>query len=284
MQEFDAQTRDFAAQIENELEAGNLNFPTSMDISLRIKRLADDPDSSIGDIVAAVRGEPVLSAKVLRMSNAMLLNPYGANITNLNDAVKRVGLAALRCLAFAVAAEQIIQDHRSTQLKLIASQLWKHSAETAAWAYAIALPRRTPSADTAMFAGMMVDIGEFYLLSRASAYPALESNLERFSHFVAAWRTPVSNSVLEAFELPEDIIEALDTEGFYSGGWPPTSLKDIIKIADHAVQTRNPFEALENPSPPQDTDDNQGIDAERFNKLLEETRAGRDAILHAISG
>ncbi|GHU04467.1 hypothetical protein AGMMS49960_20180 [Betaproteobacteria bacterium] len=138
MQEFEAQTRAFAAQIERELESGQLNFPTSMDVSLRIKKLADDPESSIDDIVAVVRTEPVLSAKTIRMSNAMLLNPYGAHITSVNNAVKRIGLAALRCLAFAVAAEQLTQDKRSKELQGIASALWRHSVDIASWSYAFA--------------------------------------------------------------------------------------------------------------------------------------------------
>ncbi|MDR2924536.1 MAG: HDOD domain-containing protein, partial [Azoarcus sp.] len=68
MQEFEAQVRALAARIEQELEEGHLNFPTSMEISLRIKKLADDPASSIDEIVVFVRAEPVLSAKVIRMA------------------------------------------------------------------------------------------------------------------------------------------------------------------------------------------------------------------------
>lgn len=44
-----------------ELQAGNLNFPTVLDLSLRIKRVADDPNSSLDDIAKLIRIEPVLS-------------------------------------------------------------------------------------------------------------------------------------------------------------------------------------------------------------------------------
>jgi HD-like signal output (HDOD) protein len=283
MQDFEAQTRDFAAQIETELDTGNLNFPTSMDISLRIKQLADDPDSSIDDIVTVVRAEPVLSAKVIRMANAMLLNPYGAHITSINNAVRRIGLAALRCLAFAVAAEQLIQDHRSPQLRGIASQLWRHSADVASWAYAFAHSLRATNPDTAMLAGMMVDIGQFFLLARVNNYPALESDLERFAEFVSIWHDPISRSVLEAFELPEDIIDALD-DAPYSGNWPPESLHDIVRIATLATQERNPFDALRKTASRAGADDDTGIDRAQLESLLEETRAGKDAMLNAVCG
>jgi HD-like signal output (HDOD) protein len=284
MQDFGVQTRAFAAQIETELDAGHLNFPTSMDISLRIKQLADDPDSSIDDIVTVVRAEPVLSAKVIRMANAMLLNPYGAHITSVNNAVRRIGLAALRCLAFAVAAEQLIQDHRSPHLRKIAAQLWRHSADIASWAYAFAHYLRTVNPDTAMLAGMMVDIGQFFLLARVADYPALEGDFARFTEFVSVWNTPISRSVLEAFELPDDIVDALDNDNPYSGAWPPEALHDIVQIANLATAENNPFTPRKNASSPEAEDDSLGIDKAQFDHLLEETRAGKDAMLHAVHG
>ncbi|MDR0716022.1 MAG: HDOD domain-containing protein [Azoarcus sp.] len=281
MQDFEAQTRAFAGQIETELEAGHLNFPTSMDISLRIKDLADDPDSSIDDIVAVVRAEPVLSAKAIRMANAMLLNPYGAHITSLNQAVRRIGLAALRCLAFAVAAEQLTQDHRSPPLRQMASQLWRHSIDIASWSYAFAHHLRTVNPDTAMLAGLMVDIGQFFLLSRVSAYPALENNLTRFAEFVSVWHEPISRSVLEAFELPDDIIDALDYENAYDGEWPPANLRDTVRVAMMAAETPNPFDTLLKVTPPPEI---EGIDNERLGALLEKALPGKQSMVDAICG
>ncbi|MCL2589473.1 MAG: HDOD domain-containing protein [Betaproteobacteria bacterium] len=282
MQDFEVQTRALAAQIERELEEGQLNFPTSMEVSLRIKQLADDPNSSVDDIVAVVRTEPVLSAKVIRMANAMLLNPYGTHITSVNNAVKRIGLAALRCLAFAVAAEQLIQDRRSPHMRKLANDLWRHSADIASWSYVFAHHLRTANPDTAMFTGMMVGIGQFFLLARAADYPALENNIDRFSEFMAVWKSPISRSVLEVFELPDDIIEALDDEILCGDGWPPQTLQDILRAAILATDIPNPFEHGK-PSVPKD-DAYLGFDERQFTALVDVTRANRDAILSAIYG
>ncbi|GHT85295.1 hypothetical protein AGMMS49543_16450 [Betaproteobacteria bacterium] len=285
MQEFEAQTRAFAAQIERELESGQLNFPTSMDVSLRIKKLADDPESSIDDIVAVVRTEPVLSAKTIRMSNAMLLNPYGAHITSVNNAVKRIGLAALRCLAFAVAAEQLTQDKRSKELQGIASALWRHSVDIASWSYAFAHHLRTVNPDAAMLAGMMVNIGQFFLLSRMSAFPALEENLDRFAEFVSVWHEPIARSVLEVFELPDDILDAFEYEDPYGGEWPPANLRDIVRLATLAAEAVNPFDELlkVKPHPELLEDSLAGIGKDQFTGLLEAARAGKNAMLEAVA-
>jgi HD-like signal output (HDOD) protein len=282
MQDFESQTRILAARIEQELEEGHLNFPTSLEISLRIKQLADDPNSSVDDIVAAVCTEPVLSAKVVRMANAMLLNPYGARITNVNSAVKRIGLAALRCLSFAVAAEQLAQDHRSPQLRKIATSLWRRSADIASWAYSFAHNLRAVNPDTAMLTGMMVDIGQFFLLARVADYPALEDNIERFFEFMSVWKDSISRSVLEVFELPDDIIDALDSKTFCEEGWPPQTLNDIIQTAILATDVPNPTGCKRYSV--QETINDAGFDQQQFVALLDVTRAGKDSVLSAIYG
>ena len=282
MQDFEAQTRALAAQIELELEEGHLNFPTSMEISLRIKQLADDPNSSIDDIVAIVRTEPVLSAKVIRMANAVLLNPYGANITSINEAVKRIGLAALRCLSFAVAAEQVVQDQRAPHLRELATDLWRHSIDVAAWSYAFACHLRTVNPDTAMLTGMMVDIGQFFLLARVSTYPTLANNIDRFSEFMTVWKNPISRSVLEVFELPDDIVDALDDDTLRDDEWPPQTLQDVVRIAILATDVPNPFEHKK-PSMPKDNSHTE-FDQQQFIALLDITRVDKDAIVDAIYG
>ena len=86
--DFEAQAKAFADQIEAELADGRLNFPVSMEVSLRIKRLADDPATTLDQITTVVQAEPVLSAKTLRMANTVALNPYGAQIDTVRDAVQ----------------------------------------------------------------------------------------------------------------------------------------------------------------------------------------------------
>ncbi len=117
--------------------------------------MADDPNASTEDMVKLVRAEPVLSAKVLKMANSLLLNPYQREISNVSTAVSRIGSSALRCLAYAVAADQLARDQRSRQMQLVASGLWMHSIDVASWAYAFARPPWARRPHTALLAGLM---------------------------------------------------------------------------------------------------------------------------------
>lgn len=285
MQDFEAQAQAFGEQVEQELLEGRLNFPTAMDVSMRIKHLSDDPNSSLDDIANVVKAEPVLSAKAVRMANAVMMNPYGTQITNVGDAVRRIGLASLRCLAFAVSAEQLAQDHRSRNMRLIASGLWMHSVDVACWAHALAREVKSTPPDTAMFAGMMVDMGQFFLLARAADYPAMEQHIDQFAEFVNTWNEPVGRAILEVFGLPESILDAYQYEDPYGGSWPPENLADIVFVASLAAEAPNPFENLLGIRRPKLLEiASQDIDEAKMKELLESAKAGRLALLAAVCG
>lgn len=282
---FESQLQRYAEAIEQELAEGRLNFPTAFDVSLRIKHLADDPHASLEQIAQVVVTEPVLSAKVVRMANSVALNPYGATITSVTDAVKRLGLATLRCLAFSVSAEQLAKDQRSRAMRLIASGLWIHSVEVACWAYALARKLRVVPPDTALFAGMVANIGEFFLLARAADFPDLEADMPRFAEFVATWNEPVCRALLEALDMPESILKAFNYENPYGGSWPPKDLSDLLFAAGLATEAPNPFFAL-------DQKDRQsllhsatlGIGQDTFAALIASVQEERQKMLAAVCG
>lgn len=287
MEIFDSQTDAFAQQIENELRDGLATFPTVFDISLRIKQLADDPDVSLAQIAEVVQTEPLLSAKLVRMANILAFNPYQSEIRSVKDAISRVGLSTLRCLAFAVAAEQLAHDHRSRQMRQIANGLWMRSIDVAAWACAFAHHLKRRDCDSAMLAGMMLNIGQFYLLARAAGHPKLETNLPCLAEVVTTWEGPVRNAVLEAFEMPETIIVACAFKTQANNRWPPFELGDVVRLATLAAETPNPFESLagwsrENRS--FESNALQGIDRDAFNALISEARDTRQALMGAALG
>lgn len=285
MTDFDTQLKAFGERIELEMTEGRLNFPTVLDLSLRIKQVADDPDSSLDDITAIARAEPVLSAKAVRMANAVLMNPYGAPVTNVGDAVRRIGLDSLRSLAFAVAAEQVAQDFRSHTLKLIATGLWMHTVDIACWANVIARETRSTNPDTAMFAGMMVDIGQFFLLSRAGDYPALEDDMNRFAEFVGTWNAPVGRVILEVFGLPESVLNAY-REPSPRIVWPPTSLPETLKLARVLTESHNPFDQLSGEDSPSLTEAlaASSIDGNELQQMIDSVQTNRRQLISSLCG
>lgn len=240
MTDFDTQAARLAASIEEEIFEHRMAFPSSFDLVLRIKKLADQPDSSLDDIASLVRAEPLLSARVVRMANAVLLNPYGGHITNVTDAVRRIGLATLRCLSFAVSAEQLAVAQQSVAIRAQSDALWRHAADTACWAWALARSTRRTDADTAMFAAMLLNIGQFFLLARTAAYPALGEDAQRFAHLVRKHHLAVTHALLDALDVPDPVVMAM-TNMPKVVAWPPQDLAGILSLAVAHATTPNPF-------------------------------------------
>jgi hypothetical protein len=171
-------------------------------------------------------------------------------------------------------------------MRLVASGLWMHSVDVSAWAFALARRLKVVNPDTAMFGGIMIDIGQFFLVARAADYPALENNMDRFAEFVSTWNEPVGRAILEVFELPETILDAFQYEDPYGGAWPPADLADLIFIASLAAETPNPFDTLlgigRRPALLDTT--TMGVDKEGLNELLESARAERQVVLAAVCG
>ncbi|PTD97110.1 HDOD domain-containing protein [Pseudothauera lacus] len=284
--DFEAQAKAFADQIEAELADGRLNFPVSMEVSLRIKRLADDPATTLDQITTVVQAEPVLSAKTLRMANTVALNPYGAQIDTVRDAVRRIGLLSLRSLAFAVASEQLAADHRSPNMRTLAAGLWMRSVDIAAWSFALARQTRVANPDAAMLAGMMTHIGQFFLIARASDYPEMERNIDRFALFVEGWQQRVGVAVLEAFDLPENICDSFDPAQAYYGQWPPTDLHQLVHLAAQVSEQPNPFDGLLGRTVRRGRAAvvDMGVDEAALGTLLDASHAERDLILSAVRG
>jgi hypothetical protein len=285
MQEFESQAEAFRALIEQELQDGKLNFPTSLDASIRIKRLADDPDSSLDDIARVVMTEPVLSARLVRVASSVALNPHGAAIKGAADAVRRVGLSTVRSLAIAVAAEQLANDQRSCNMRIVASGLWNHSVDVACWAHALARLSRAVAPDSALFGGMMIDIGQFYLVARASQFPAMERHIDRFAAFVDEWSGPLRVAILESLGLPIDDASVAGPGDAYGGAWPPSTLTDMLCTALAITETPNAFDNLLGiERKPLEAILPAHISKEEVARALAEVRADHDEMRNAMRG
>lgn len=243
MSEFDSQAFALRARIEDDIAVSRLVVPAAFDVSLRIRKLADNPASSLDDIARAVQADPFLSARAVRLANAVMLNPYGIEVANVADAVRRIGLATLRCLAFALAAEQITQDQRTPEWRALASGLWMHSFDVACWAWAFARESRRIRPDTAMFAAMMTNIGSFFLLAKVGDYPALAAEPVRFAALVLNLRQRVGNALLDELGLPDEVGDACRMPATLTS-WPPSTLVGVLTAARLASEVPNPFVRL----------------------------------------
>ena len=236
-------TESFVLDITREIASGGVSFPTSIDATLRIRRLVEDPESGMDDLAKAVCVEPLLAAKLVRLANSAALRCAGAPVADVRSAVLRVGLARTRTLSIAVAIDQLVQSRHMIPVMGLARGLWAHSVEVAANACVLARRLTRLNPDQALYAGLVHDIGQFYLLSRAADYPDLLESGSELSSLMFDWHKAVGRAVLESLGTPEAGIAAIDELELYGGDFPPACTGDLLWIANGAARAQNPFAA-----------------------------------------
>src|SRR5450830_1400755 len=147
-------------KIVAEAKVGELTFPTNVHATLKIQEALNDPECGIETAATLVMQDPLVATRVI-------------GITNVRTAIRILGFNTLRSVVIAVAIKQLHQAVKNTQIKERMEQLWQHCAHVAAMAHLLARHVSNIDPETALFAGVVHEVGGFYLLSRAEELPSL---------------------------------------------------------------------------------------------------------------
>jgi hypothetical protein len=186
-----------------------------------------------------ISAEPLLSARVVSIANSVAYNPSGRAMSDVRSAVSRLGFNTLRTMATAVIVRQMQGMSQSPEHRLLAGRLWEHTAHVAALARVIARRVTRQDPEVAFFAGIVHEVGSFYLISRATAFPGLlESGLEEWYDEGEAL---VGRAVVLALGVPANIREGL--EALWGGylAMPPLTLGDTLLLADQLSPVESPL-------------------------------------------
>lgn len=251
--------REALKRIAAETAAGDIAFPTSAEVALRVQRALDDPDCHIEAAGRLVQTEPLLAARVVALANSVAFNRSGRAVTEVRIAVQRLGFRMIRALATAVVARQLAGVSTNPRHRLLADQLWEHSAHVAALSHVLARRVTRQDPETAIFAGVVHEVGGFYLLSRTNDYPCLleepsaveagaadaggdEDEGEEEAN--AEGNGKLGEAVLRMLSVPDKVVEAIETMWKGYMAMPPASLGDTLLLADSLAPVRSPLRAM----------------------------------------
>ena len=223
---------------------GELTFPANVDASLKLQQALADPDCHIEAAVRLVQADPLLAARTVAIANSAAYNRSGNDITNVRSAVQRLGVRTLQSVVASLIVRQLGSTITDPQLKAKADQLWEHTAHVAALSQVIARRVTRVDPDTALFAGIMHEVGGFYLLSRASEFPGiLDGDAQEW---VEHGEQAVGRGVLTKLKVPEAVMQAI--EALWEGlrAIPPESPADTLLLANDLAPVASPLN--ENPA------------------------------------
>lgn len=274
-------TEEALDKIAADAARGDMVFPSNAELTLRVRKLLDDPGCSTEQLSKLISADPVLLSRVVGIANSVAYNPLGRAMSDVRSAISRLGFNTLRTLVTAVLIRQMQSLSKSAEHRALAGKLWEHTAHVAALARVIARRVTQQDPDAAFFAGIVHEAGGFYLISRAASYPELLDN--SFEFWRAEGETRIGRAVLKVLGVPEQIMAA--QEGLWNGflSMPPQSLGDTLLLADQLSPLASPLsgEAQRAPkAPPADLD--LMIDDELLSGILSESAGEVQSLSDAL--
>ncbi|MFZ6727117.1 HDOD domain-containing protein [Undibacterium sp. MH2W] len=239
--------------IVEQANRGDLVFPTNVAASLKIQQVLDDPDCAVDIVTKLIMNEPLLAARVVAIANSAAFN-RGSDITNVKAAINRLGFRSLRTVVASVIVRQLAGTSKDPHIRSMTNKLWEHTAQVAALAQVIARRITKLDADTAMFAGIVHEVGNFYLMSRAEEFPALlhpegvhdvDDNLPAFADTIIDLESSeavIGRAVIQNLHLPTPVTQALEAMWFGLRAMPPETLGDTILLANELASTHSPLD------------------------------------------
>lgn len=235
----DAKSRALSAQRFQILEdiaeelAGDVVFPTAFDVVARLRKVLQDPELPMVRLAEVVEMEPLISGRLIGMANSVAFRRRGLEVRSVKVAVTRLGISLVRSTAMGIAMNQLLRAKDLLPFGELPRKLWLHSLQTAAAAEVIAHRMTTTAPDEALLAGLVHDLGAFYMLYRASQYPELRQNPDTLRQLITEWHESIGHSLLVALGMPHAVADAMrDHDQPRPVPRPPANLRDIVYMAN----------------------------------------------------
>jgi len=234
---------EFVTNLCEELNEGRLDLPAFPDVALRARKALQDPEITADQVARVVGADPVFSARLLRVANSAMLNGAGVPIKDLNIAITRMGFNMAYTIAVSIAVEQVMSPSTVDKLHPHLEDLWHHSVRVSAYSYVIADRLTNINPDEAMLAGLLHDIGKFYILTKSGQYPDLFNETNTLNAVVRDWHTAVGRSILEDWNFSEEMAAVADNhetlERIHFGA---ADLTDVVMIANLFSHQEHPYQ------------------------------------------
>lgn len=223
-------------------EIDDLSFPTHFHIALKLRTALGDADVPFKKVSDLLKGEPLMSAKIIAAANSSA-SRTSEKITNVETAVFRLGLATVRRIALGIAMIQLNKSKEMLAFANLSRSVWLNSLYTSASAYVVAKETSGVHAEEAEFAGLLLNIGAFYMLYQVSTVKDKVLFQEDVREGIARNYLSLTKRLLTYLDVPTEIQEAMDIEPLrkLEMKHPPKSLREVLHIANELGTKKHPW-------------------------------------------
>jgi len=206
-----------------------VDFPTSFNTALRLRQALEDPDLPTVRIAAVVGLEPLIATRVMNLAKSVIYGTCGTPVRDLHTAIDRLGVEVVRTAALGIAMSQLVHAREMASFSDIAQVVWNHSVRSAAAARILARTQTRINPDEALLAGLVHDLGAFYMLFRAVHYPELRSRPDAVKSIILQLHESIGVTLLKALGMSDEVVDAtIDHDQIRPGPIAVRTLADIV--------------------------------------------------------
>jgi HD-like signal output (HDOD) protein len=219
---------EFLKQLSAELASGDVRLPSFPDIAQRVQRALEDPRATPVQVARVIGIDAALAARVLRLANSAFLNPSAKPITELQQAVNRLGHQLVRCTAVSFALQQMNAGDGVAALRPQLQELWRKGTLVASIAYVLARETRAANPDEALVAGLMHNIGGLYIAVRAHQHGAVMGADDAATRVLSNGHPRIAGAILGHWKFAPSIVSAVSNQNASNLPTGAAGLADVL--------------------------------------------------------
>jgi HD-like signal output (HDOD) protein len=219
---------EFLKELSAELASGDVRLPSFPDIAQRVQRALEDPRATPVQVARVIGIDAALAARVLRLANSAFLNPSAKPITELQQAVNRLGHQLVRCTAVSFALQQMNAGDGVAALRPQLQELWRKGTLVASIAYVLARETRAANPDEALVAGLMHNIGSLYIAVRAHQHGAVLGADDAATRVLGNGHPRIAGAILGHWKFAPSIVSAVSNQNASNLPTGAAGLADVL--------------------------------------------------------
>lgn len=193
------------------INSDTLVLPTLPEVAIKIRKAADDPDVNLMQMANVISQDPALAARMIKVANSAIMG-RAVKVSNLHQAVTRIGLRQIKNIATAMAMEQLFVSNNEL-IKGYMDKAWQKTLTVAS--HSITLmefylqnnKRTSLNRDSITLAALVYNIGVLPILTEAERHPEVFANPSYLAHAIQKLSGKIGSSIMVAWDFPSHFSE-----------------------------------------------------------------------------
>ncbi len=211
------------------IKTDQLVLPTLPEVALKVREVADDPNSDIEKLSSVIGGDAALSARIIRVANSPLLRASRA-IEDLKTALMRLGISYTCNIATGLAMEQMFQA-TSDLIDMRMREVWSRSSEVAGISHVLCRHYTKLRPDQATLAGLVHKIGVLPILTYAEDHPLLLNDSLTLDRVIDELHAPIGDLILRTWGFPQELAHIPSQHIDFKRQIPKADYADVVTVA-----------------------------------------------------